>query len=84
VWPEQSTSPEAKPGRQARDADKPVTVVAEKPSSSSSDIVCQLNNIPKESECIRNHPWKEIVKQPINCGSSKRQWRCYCGFIDED
>ena len=84
VWPDQNTAPAVKPGRQARDAEKPITVIAEKTSSSTSDIVCQLNNIAKVSDCIQNHPWKEIVKQPINCDSSNRQWRCYCGFFDDE
>ncbi|KAI1287334.1 hypothetical protein HDE_10202 [Halotydeus destructor] len=62
-----------------------VTVIAEKHSASDSanDIVCQLNNIPRVSDCVRNQHWKEIVKQPIECGAKKREWQCYCGFFDE-
>lgn len=62
-----------------------LTVVADRSSGSSSseDVVCQLNNIPRVSECINSHPWKQVVKQPVNCGPIKRQWRCYCGFFDE-
>ena len=61
------------------------TRFSQTPAKVNMNAVCENVVATKAPACFNDHKWEEIMRQEIDCAPKpKREWRCYCGFFEEE